>query len=83
MTPNTACPRRSSGADVRRAMEVARRIESGICHINGATVSDEPQMPFGGAKASGYGRFGGEAGIHEFTELRWITIEDPNQAYPI
>ena len=61
--------------DIARALEVAKRIESGICHINGPTVHDEAQMPFGGVKASGYGRFGGKAGIAEFTELRWITIE--------
>lgn len=70
------------GQDVRRAMAVARRIEAGICHINGPTVGDEAQMPFGGVKASGYGRFGGNAGIAEFTELRWVTIEDPKQHYP-
>ena len=69
--------------DIRRAMAVANRIESGICHINGSTVFDEPQMPFGGAKASGYGRFGGKAAIAQFTNLRWITIEDPHQHYPI
>lgn len=71
------------GQDTRRALEVAREIQSGICHINGPTVFDEAQMPFGGVKASGYGRFGGSAGINEFTELRWITIEDPAQGYPI
>ena len=49
--------------DMARALEVARQIDSGICHINGPTVHDEPQMPFGGARASGYGRFGGKAGI--------------------
>ncbi|MGH6760750.1 MAG: aldehyde dehydrogenase [Phyllobacterium sp.] len=70
-------------SDTRRAMAVARQIQSGICHINGPTVGDEAQMPFGGTKASGYGRFGGAAGIAEFTELRWITIEDPQQHYPI
>lgn len=70
------------GGDIRRAMAVARRIEAGICHINGPTVGDEAQMPFGGVKASGYGRFGGSAGIAEFTELRWVTIEDPKQHYP-
>ena len=47
-------------SDVGRALEIARRIESGICHINGPTVHDEPQMPFGGPKGSGYGRFGGK-----------------------
>jgi acyl-CoA reductase-like NAD-dependent aldehyde dehydrogenase len=68
--------------DIQRALGVAARIESGICHINGPTVGDEGQMPFGGVKGSGYGRFGGKAGIAEFTDLRWITIEDPNQHYP-
>jgi acyl-CoA reductase-like NAD-dependent aldehyde dehydrogenase len=70
------------GRDVQRALSVARRIESGICHINGPTVADEAQMPFGGVKASGYGRFGGKAAIDAFTELRWITIEDAGQHYP-
>ena len=71
------------GRDVTRAMAVARRIESGICHINGPTVHDEAQMPFGGVKASGYGRFGGTAAINEFTELRWITIASKPGHYPI
>jgi vanillin dehydrogenase len=69
------------GRDITRAMAVAKRIQSGICHINGPTVADEAQMPFGGMKASGYGRFGGKAVINEFTDLRWITIEGP-QHYP-
>jgi acyl-CoA reductase-like NAD-dependent aldehyde dehydrogenase len=69
------------GRDIQRALAVAKRIESGICHINGPTVGDEAQMPFGGVKASGYGRFGGKAAIAEFTDLRWITIESA-QHYP-
>jgi acyl-CoA reductase-like NAD-dependent aldehyde dehydrogenase len=69
--------------DLERAYAVAERIESGICHINGPTVADEPQMPFGGVKQSGYGRFGGKAGIAEFTELRWITIQTGPRHYPI
>jgi len=69
--------------DIQRGMDVARQMETGIAHINGPTVGDEAQMPFGGVKSSGYGRFGGSAAIDEFTELRWITIENPNQAYPI
>jgi len=71
------------GRDITRALDVAHRIDSGICHINGATVHDEAQMPFGGVNASGYGRFGGKAGISEFTELRWITIETGPQHFPI
>jgi benzaldehyde dehydrogenase (NAD) len=68
--------------DIARALDVARRIDSGICHINGPTVHDEPQMPFGGVKASGYGRFGGKAGIDAFTETRWITIQTTPRHYP-
>jgi acyl-CoA reductase-like NAD-dependent aldehyde dehydrogenase len=68
--------------DITRALSVANRLQSGICHINGPTVADEPQMPFGGVKDSGYGRFGGKAAIYEFTDLRWITLEDPAQHYP-
>ncbi|MBY3219300.1 aldehyde dehydrogenase [Rhizobium laguerreae] len=68
--------------NVQRAMAVAARIESGICHINGPTVHDEAQVPFGGVKGSGYGRFGGKAAIAEFTDLRWITVEDSAQHYP-
>jgi acyl-CoA reductase-like NAD-dependent aldehyde dehydrogenase len=71
------------GRDIVRAMDVARRIESGICHINSATVADEPQMPFGGVKASGYGKFGGMAALDEFTELRWITLATQPGDYPI
>lgn len=71
------------GQDTMAALAVARRIESGICHINGPTVHDEAQMPFGGVKASGHGRFGGIWGIEEFTELRWITLQDGPLHYPI
>jgi len=69
--------------DINAALAVAKRLESGICHINEATVSDEPQMPFGGVKSSGYGRFGGKAAIDEFTELRWITLASGKRDYPI
>ena len=71
------------GRDAERALDVARQLETGICHVNGATVQDDPAMPFGGMKASGYGRFGGEAGVHEFTELRWLTVQDGAGDYPI
>jgi len=69
--------------DIARGLGVAARIEAGMCHINGPTVHDEAQMPFGGTKSSGYGRFGGKAGIAEFTELRWITIDTQPGHFPI
>ncbi|MGE0802055.1 MAG: aldehyde dehydrogenase [Lautropia sp.] len=70
------------GGDIARAINVARRIDSGICHVNAPTVHDEAQMPFGGVKASGFGRFGGKAGIEAFTELRWITVQTTPRHYP-
>ena len=69
--------------DTARGLRVAKQIRSGICHVNGPTVHDEAQMPFGGTGASGYGRFGGKAGIDAFTELRWITVETLPGHYPI
>jgi acyl-CoA reductase-like NAD-dependent aldehyde dehydrogenase len=69
--------------DVNKAMKLAERLETGMCHINGATVHDEPQMPFGGVKDSGWGRFGGKAALEEFTELRWMTIRRTPTNYPI
>ena len=69
--------------DIAKGLTIARRIQSGICHVNGPTVHDEAQMPFGGVGASGYGRFGGRQGIDSFTETRWITIETLPGQFPI
>lgn len=71
------------GTDINKALDVALRIQSGGVHINGATVANEAQAPYGGTKASGYGRFDSRAVIEEFTELKWITIEPPRQQYPL
>ena len=69
--------------DIAKGLTIAKQIQSGICHINGPTVHDEAQMPFGGVGASGYGRFGGRQGIDSFTETRWITIETQPGHFPI
>ncbi|MFF7289768.1 aldehyde dehydrogenase family protein [Streptomyces griseorubiginosus] len=63
-------------------LTVARRIRTGIVHINDQSVADEPQAPFGGAKASGYGRFGGRWGIEAFSNTRWVTIATQQAHYP-
>ncbi|MGA1838119.1 aldehyde dehydrogenase [Herbiconiux sp. 11R-BC] len=70
------------GKDSSRAFQVALRIQAGHVHVNGATVQNEAQAPYGGTKASGYGRFDGRAVINEFTELKWVTIEPSDQQYP-
>jgi vanillin dehydrogenase len=70
--------------NVALALDLAKRLNAGMCHINGATLDDEPQIPFGGVKNSGYGKSGGHAGVAEFTEIQWITIEGPQAPhYPI
>jgi len=61
------------GKDTNRCHAIADRLETGICQINGPTVFDDPNMPFGGMKSSGYGRFGGTAALDEFTEIRWLS----------
>jgi len=68
--------------DVTKALRIAHKVQTGSFHINGPTVHDEAQMPFGGMKDSGFGRFGGKAAIHEFTDLRWITIATEPVHYP-
>jgi acyl-CoA reductase-like NAD-dependent aldehyde dehydrogenase len=68
--------------DLAVGLDLAERIESGIVHINDQTVHDEPQMPFGGVKDSGWGRFGGRAALEEFTELRWISFQRSPRRYP-
>ena len=70
------------GRDTHRALQVALRIDCGSVHVNGSTVQNEAQAPYGGMKNSGYGRFDGRAVIDEFTELKWITIEPLSQPYP-
>jgi acyl-CoA reductase-like NAD-dependent aldehyde dehydrogenase len=68
--------------DVDRGLALAGRIEAGIVHVNDQPVGDEPQMPFGGVKDSGFGRFGGSAVVDEFTELRWVTVQRGSHPFP-
>ena len=65
-----------------RGFALAQRIDAGIVHVNDQTVADEPQMPFGGVKDSGFGRFGGQAVVDEFTELRWVTMRGEGHPFP-
>lgn len=67
--------------DIKRAHRLADRLETGMVQINGPTVFDDPGMPFGGMKDSGYGRFGTSAAVQEFTELRLIA-EHPEGSVP-
>ena len=68
--------------DADLGLALAQKLDSGIVHINDQTIADEPQMPFGGVKDSGFGRFGGTAVMDEFTELRWITVTSQPHPFP-
>jgi acyl-CoA reductase-like NAD-dependent aldehyde dehydrogenase len=68
--------------DIRKGYAIARRLRTGIVHVNDQSVDDEPQAPFGGVGDSGYGRFGGQAGIDAFTITRWITLQMGHRSFP-
>ena len=69
--------------EMQKAMEFAFSLDSGMVHLNDCTVSDEPHAPFGGVKNSGFGREGGRFSMEEMTELKWITIQSGQRAFPI
>ncbi len=68
--------------DEKRGLAVARRIESGMAHVNDTTIYDEPTIPFGGVKSSGLGRHGGRWSVETFTETRWLTVERGGRKTP-
>ncbi|MFD4866455.1 aldehyde dehydrogenase family protein [Streptomyces sp. NPDC058412] len=69
--------------DAARGLDLAERIPTGIAHVNDQTVNDEAVAPFGGVGASGTGaRFGGEANLDAFTELRWTTARSTPAPHP-
>lgn len=68
--------------DESKGMEVARRLETGMAHINDSSVNDEAHVPFGGVKNSGMGRQNGRFSVEAFSELRWITLERGGRQYP-
>jgi acyl-CoA reductase-like NAD-dependent aldehyde dehydrogenase len=68
--------------DVNRGFAVARRLRTGIAHVNDQSVDDDPTAPFGGVGDSGYGRFGGRSGLEAFTDQRWITLQQRPKQFP-
>ena len=75
----------SSGIITRneaRALEMSKRLQTGMCHVNCSSVNDEPHVPFGGSKSSGVGRHGGRWSMETFTETRWITLDRGHRPYP-
>jgi aldehyde dehydrogenase (NAD+) len=69
--------------DMQKALDLAFGLDSGMVHLNDCTVSDEPHAPFGGVKNSGFGREGGRFSMEEMTELKWITVQRGQRAFPM
>jgi aldehyde dehydrogenase (NAD+) len=68
--------------DLQKAFDLSLRLESGMVHVNDCTISDEPHVPFGGVKNSGFGREGGRYSMEEMTELKWVTIQMGKRQFP-
>lgn len=69
-------------SDLARGEELALQIDSGMTHLNDQTVNDAPNIPFGGNKASGLGRFGNPWVVEEFTVTKWVSVQTTNRHYP-
>jgi len=61
--------------DLKRAEQLAKKIQAGTVAINGMVKSD-PRLPFGGIKESGYGRELGSYGIKEFINIKTVVISN-------
>ncbi|MEU5421514.1 aldehyde dehydrogenase family protein [Streptomyces sp. NPDC020667] len=81
-----ATPYGLSGAvhtrDIERGVRVAKRIDTGMIHVNDGTVHDEAIVPFGGEKQSGVGRLNGDSMVDAFTTTKWISIQHGRSRFP-
>ncbi|MFJ6544969.1 aldehyde dehydrogenase family protein [Streptomyces sp. NPDC003656] len=68
--------------DIERGVAFARRIDTGMFHVNDGTVHDEPLVPFGGEKHSGLGRLNGETTLEAFTTTKWISVQHGRSGFP-
>lgn len=68
--------------NIDKGIKLARRIESGMAHVNDQSVNDDSSAPFGGEKSSGLGRYGGEWALEEFTRVQWVSVQNKPRKYP-
>ncbi|RSL30100.1 aldehyde dehydrogenase family protein [Salibacterium salarium] len=69
-------------ADVERGAELAKRMETGMIHVNDGTINDEPLVAFGGEKMSGVGRLNGSNSLDAFTTQKWISVQHTKRTFP-
>ncbi|MFC4856745.1 aldehyde dehydrogenase family protein [Actinophytocola glycyrrhizae] len=68
--------------DLDHGVELAKRIHTGMIHVNDSTIHDETIVPFGGEKQSGLGRLNGDWSLEEFTTLKWISVHRGRRQFP-
>ena len=69
--------------DLDRGVRFARRVEAGMTHVNDSPVNDDANTAFGGVKASGIGRFGGQWAVEEFTTDHWVSVQRQPRSFPV
>ncbi|MCG7336301.1 aldehyde dehydrogenase family protein [Sporosarcina sp. ACRSM] len=69
-------------SDLKKGEQYAVALDTGMTHINDQTVNDAPNIPFGGTKASGLGRFGNPWVVDEYTTLKWVSVQTKERAFP-
>ncbi|MFD8840229.1 aldehyde dehydrogenase family protein [Streptomyces griseofuscus] len=68
--------------NIERGVSFAKRVDTGMFHVNDGTVHDEPIVPFGGEKHSGVGRLNGETTLEAFTTVKWISVQHGRSGFP-
>jgi vanillin dehydrogenase len=65
-----------------RGLELAKRVQTGMIHVNDCTIHDEPIVAFGGEKQSGLGRLNGSWSLDEFTTMKWVSVNHGRRQFP-
>ncbi|HZH58794.1 MAG TPA: aldehyde dehydrogenase family protein [Metabacillus sp.] len=68
--------------DIENGVDVALQIHTGMIHVNDQSVNTESNIPFGGEKSSGLGRYGGDWSLEEFTTTRWVSVQNEKRPFP-
>ncbi|MBD7968574.1 aldehyde dehydrogenase family protein [Paenibacillus gallinarum] len=69
-------------SNVERGVEMAKKVHTGMIHVNDITINDEPIVAFGGEKQSGMGRLNGQWSLDEFTTMKWISVNYGQRSFP-
>jgi vanillin dehydrogenase len=68
--------------DLDRGVALAKRVQTGMIHVNDCTIHDEPIIAFGGEKQSGLGRLNGPWSLDEFTTMKWVSVNHGRRRFP-